>query len=67
MVKGMPIVDFEHDSIYRDFGLGNNVKNNFPGISNISKGILELIHLSVCGLMSDTLLEWLPILCVMHR
>ena len=53
MVKGMPIVDFEHDSICRDCALGNNVKNNFPSISSISKGILELIHLYVCGPMSS--------------
>ena len=29
MVKGMLIFDFEHDSVYRGFALGKNVKNIF--------------------------------------
>ena len=52
-VKGMLIFDFEHDSICRGCIIGNNVKKNFPSISNRYKGILDLIHLDVCGPMSS--------------
>ena len=53
IVKGMPVFDFEHDSVYRDCTLGNNVKKSFSGSSTRSKGILELIHFDVCGPMSS--------------
>ena len=52
MVKGMPSFDFVHDSIYRGCDLGKNVKNKFPSHHTRSKGILNLVHLDVCGPMS---------------
>jgi hypothetical protein len=32
--------------------LGNNAKDAFPSYEGRSKGIVDLIHLEVCGLMS---------------
>ena len=52
MVKGMPSFDSIHDSIYQGCALGKNVKNKFPISYNISKGILDLVHLDLCGPMS---------------
>ena len=53
MVKGMPSFDFVHDSIYRGCDLGKNVKNKFPSNHTRSKRILDLVHLDLCGTMSN--------------
>jgi hypothetical protein len=52
MVSGMPVFQFEHDSICRGCVLGKNIKKSFPISSKRSKEILELIHSDVCGPMS---------------
>ena len=52
MVKGMPSFNLVHGTICRGFDLGNNVKNKFPRSHTRSKGILDLVHLDVCGPMS---------------
>jgi hypothetical protein len=49
MVTGLPKIDIKHDGICS--ALGNNFKGSFSSSNNISKGILELIHIDVCGPM----------------
>ena len=53
MMKGMPSFDFVHDTICRGCDLGMNVKKNFPIIHTISKGILYLVHSTLCRPMSS--------------
>ena len=51
MVKGMPIFKFDLDNICRGCALGKNIKKSFPSSTNRYKGVLDLIHLYVCGPM----------------
>ena len=56
MVKGMPIFDFEHNSVCRGCALRKNVKIVFFSSSSTrSKGILDLVHYDICGPMSSLL------------
>ena len=57
MVKGIPSFDYIHDIIPRGCALGNNVKNKSPRIHTISKEILDLLHLDLCGPMSSASLN----------
>jgi hypothetical protein len=52
MVTGLPEIYIEHDSICRGCVLGKNVKGSFLSSDSRSKGILDLIHLDVCGPMN---------------
>jgi hypothetical protein len=52
MVKGLPEIHVQHDGICRGCSLGKNVKGSFLSSDNRSKGILDLIHLDVCGPMN---------------
>jgi hypothetical protein len=51
MVIGLPEIHIEHDGVCRGCALGKNVKGSFPSSNSRSKGILDLIHTDVCGLM----------------
>jgi hypothetical protein len=51
IVTGMP--DFyEYDGVCRGCVLGKNVKSSFPSSNRRSKGILDLVHLDICGPMT---------------
>jgi transposase InsO family protein len=52
MVTRLPELQVEHDGICRGCSLGNNSKGYFPSSDNRSKGILDLVHLDVCGPMT---------------
>lgn len=51
-VTGVPDILNDHDGVCRGFVLGKNVKGSFPSSSRRSKGILDLVHSDICGLMS---------------
>jgi hypothetical protein len=48
---GLPKIHVEHDGICRGYALGKNAKGSFPSNDNISKGILDLVHIDLCGSM----------------
>lgn len=52
MVTGIVKLQVERDGVCRGFALGKNIRGPFPSSDNRSKGILDLIHLDVCGPMS---------------
>ena len=52
MIIGLPELQIEHDGICRGCVVGNNFMAYFPSSDNQSKGILDLVHSNVCGLMT---------------
>jgi hypothetical protein len=52
MVAGLPDMQVEHDGVCKGCALGKNAKGSFPSSDNRSKGILDIIHLDVCGQMT---------------
>ena len=52
MVTGMPSLSLVHDSMCKGCALGKNVKKPYSSSSRRSKGILDLIHSNLCGLMT---------------
>ena len=52
IVTGMPDFHNEHDGVCRGYALGKNAKRSFPSSSRRSKGILNLVHLDICGPMT---------------
>jgi hypothetical protein len=52
MVTGLPEIHIEHDGVCRGCALGKNVKGSFSSSDSGSKGILDLIHIDVCGPMT---------------
>jgi transposase InsO family protein len=52
MVTSLPEMHIEHDGVCRGCALGKNVKRSFLIIDSRSKGILDLIHIDVCGPMT---------------
>ena len=53
MVKGLPENQVFHDGECKGCAQGKNVKKPFPS-NDKEKGVLDLIHLDVCGPMSAT-------------
>jgi hypothetical protein len=51
MVTGLPEFGSEHQGICRGCALGKNTKAAFSSSDSRSKGILDLVHSDVCGLM----------------
>jgi hypothetical protein len=51
MVTGIPELQEEHEGICRRCTLGKNTKGPYPNSDSRSKGILDLVHLDVCGPM----------------
>jgi hypothetical protein len=51
MVTSLPDMQAEHDRFCKGCALGNNAKGIFSRSENRSKGILDIIHLDVCGKM----------------
>jgi hypothetical protein len=52
MVIGIPSLRVEHDRICSGCALGKNVKGYFLSSDSRSKGILDLVHLDLCGSMT---------------
>jgi hypothetical protein len=50
-IRGLPEFKVDHESVYKGCAQGNNIKNPFPKSESKVEGILELIHLGVCGPM----------------
>ena len=51
MVTGLPKIHVEHDGICRGCALGKNAKRSFSSNDSRSKGILDLVHIDLCGPM----------------
>jgi transposase InsO family protein len=54
MGVGFPNFKVEKRGVYKGCALGKNVKVSFQSREKILRGILDLIHLDVCGPMSST-------------
>jgi hypothetical protein len=52
MVTCLPEIHVQHDGVFIGCALGKNVKGSFLRSDSRSKGILDLIHLDVCGPMT---------------
>ena len=52
IVTSVPKVKKEHDYVCRGCVFGKFVKEYFPRSDTRSKGVLDLVHSDVCGLMS---------------
>jgi hypothetical protein len=52
MVMRLPEIHVQHDGVCRGCDLGNNAKGSFLSSDSRSKGILDLIHIDVCGPMN---------------
>ena len=52
MVIGMPDFHFEHGGICRGYTFGKNANKSFPSSNIRSKGILDLVHSDIYGLMT---------------
>ena len=52
IVIGVLDVNTEHDDVCKGCVLGKFVKASFPRSDTRSKGVLDLVHLDVCGMMS---------------
>jgi hypothetical protein len=57
VVTGLLEFKVDHEGVWKGCAQGKNIKNPFPKSDNKVKGILELIHLDVCGPMPSTSLS----------
>ena len=57
VVTGLPDLKIKHEGICKGCAKGKNIKNPFTKREKKTKGMLELIHLDVCGPMSSTSLS----------
>ena len=55
-VTGLLEIQIDH-GLCKGCAQGNNTKNPFPSSNNKAKGILDIVHSDVCGLMSTTSLS----------
>ena len=51
VVSRLPDIQENHEGICKGCAQGKNVKKIFPSSESKSKGILEIVHLDVCGPM----------------
>ena len=56
-VFGLPEVQAKHEGICKGCSQGKNAKKTFPSSESKAKGILEIVHLDVCGPMSSSSLS----------
>ncbi len=56
VVSGLPELK-DQGGVCKGCAKGKNVKNPFPGSDSRAKGILEIIHLDVCGPMTTSSLS----------
>ena len=52
-VSGFREIQTKHKGICKGCKKGKNAKNTFPSSDRKAKGILEIVHLNVCGPMSS--------------
>jgi transposase InsO family protein len=57
VVTGLRELKVEHESICKGCAQGKNTNNHFPKSDNKAEGILELVHLDVCGPIPSTSLS----------
>jgi hypothetical protein len=57
VVTGVPQFSTEHQDVCRGCALGKFTKASFPNSDTRSAGVLDLVHIYVCGPMS-WVLEW---------
>jgi hypothetical protein len=51
---GLPELKVDHEGVCNGCAQGKNIKNHFPKRDNKAEGVLELIHLDVCGPMPSS-------------
>ena len=56
-IEGLPKIQEKHDGVCKGCAKGKNTKNPFPSSESKAKGVLEIIHSDVCGLMSSSSLS----------
>ena len=56
-VEGLSEIQAKHYGVYKICAKGKNTKKTFPSSESKVKGILEIIHSDVCGLMSSSSLS----------
>ena len=56
-VEGFPKIQEKHDGVCNGCAKGKNTKKTFPSSESKAKGILEIIHSDVSGLMSSNSLS----------
>jgi transposase InsO family protein len=54
VVTGLPELKVDHESVCNGCAQGKNIKNPFPKRVSKAEGVLELIHLDVCGPMPSS-------------
>ena len=57
VVEGLPEMQTKHEGVCKGCAKGKNTKKRFPRSKSKAKGILEIIHSDVCGLMSSSSLS----------
>ena len=69
MVTGMPEISLKHNGVCKGCALGKKTKKFFSRSKNRSKGILEsgLDSFRHMWAYVFTLLEWVLVLCFVHR
>lgn len=53
IVTGLPQCNTNHHDVCNSCTLGKNAKMSFPTNENQAKGILDLVHLDICGSFSS--------------
>ena len=56
-VEVLPEIQAKHDGVCKGCAKGKNTEKTFPSSESKEKGILEIIHSNVCGLMSSSSLS----------
>ena len=56
-VEGLPEIQAKHEGVCKGCAKGKNTNKTFPSSESEEKGILEIIHSDVCGLMSSSSLS----------
>jgi hypothetical protein len=68
IVTSLPEFSTKHHEVCKGCAMGKYTKIAFPNGDSRSGGILDLIHSDVCGPMSSiSILEWVRVLCHLHR
>ena len=57
ILSGLLEIHANHEIICKGCAQGKNLKKTFPNSESKAKGILEIVHLDVCGPMSSTSLS----------
>ena len=57
VVEGLPEIQEKHEGVCKGCVKGKNIKKTFPRSKRKAKGILEIIHSTVCGSMSSNSLS----------